>query len=285
MSARTVLRLNRILRPVVHPFNTQNTGGKSYSEWEYERAPKTLGHFAGAFNEKEILENKHVLDIGAGACGKSVYYLKHGAKSVTAVDIVSDYKAEAEKFAAHHGVDDRFSFTISDAADMPFEDNRFDSVIMNDAMEHVALPSRVLDEAFRVLKPGGRIYINFPPYNHPYGAHLTDTIAIPWVHLFFDDKVLIDAYKLSVSGLADAEKRINFRISRDKKGNEYFSYINKMSAKRFRDICQKSALVPLYYKEEPLRPYLLPLAKLAFTKEAFIGCVICILEKKQEAGA
>ena len=280
MSASALLRLNRLFKPVEHPFNTQKDGGKSYSEWEYERAPRALGHFAGAFSEKDILDNKRVLYIGAGACGKSVYYLNHGANSVTAIDIVGDYKADAEKFAAHLGVGDRFNFTVGAAADMPFDDNCFDSVIMNDAMEHVALPSKVLDEIFRVLKPGGRLYINFPPYNHPYGAHLTDTIAIPWVHLFFDDKVLIDAYKISVSRLADAEKRISFRISKDKNGKEYFSYINKMSAKRFKDICEKSSLVPIYYKEAPLRPYLLPLARLAFTKEAFIGCVICVLEKR-----
>ena len=280
MSASTLLRLNRLFKPVVHPFNTQNKGTKSYSQWEYERAPKALGHFAKAFDERERLENKHVLDIGAGACGKSVYYLSRGAKSVTAIDIVTDYKKQAEEFAALHGVEDKFSFKVCDAADMPFEENSFDSVIMNDAMEHVALPAKVLDEVFRVLKPRGRLYINFPPYNHPYGAHLTDTIAIPWVHLFFNEQALISAYKKSVSELDDAEKRISFRISKDENGKEYFSYINKMSARRFKDICERSSLIPIYYREAPLRPYLSRLSRLRFTNEAFIGCVICVLEKQ-----
>ena len=42
---------------------------------------------------------------------------------------------------------------------------------------------------------GGKLFVNFPPYNHPTGAHLSDVIGIPSVHVFFSDKTLIAAYK------------------------------------------------------------------------------------------
>ena len=59
---------------------------------------------------------------------------------------------------------------------------------MNDAMEHVDEPEKVLDECYRILKKDGKVYLNFPPYNHPYGAHLSDAIGMPWVHVFFSRK-------------------------------------------------------------------------------------------------
>ncbi|HHY12372.1 MAG TPA: hypothetical protein GX529_07055 [Firmicutes bacterium] len=79
----------------------------------------------------------------------------------------------------------------------------------------------------RILKPGGRLYVDFGPYYHLFGAHLQDAIGFPWGHLFFDDKTLIKVYKDLVSQYPDGQQRINFRISEDSDGQEYFSYINK----------------------------------------------------------
>ncbi|MBQ7820769.1 MAG: class I SAM-dependent methyltransferase, partial [Clostridia bacterium] len=266
----------------VHPFNLQNKGEKKYSEWEFERGADTLKHYVGTSctrDEDDMLKGKHILDVGAGACGKSVYYLTRGAAHVSAIDVIAEYKDEAEELAERFGVRGRFDYTTGDAADMPFDNNTFDAVIMNDAMEHVQKPERVLDEIYRVLKPSGRLYINFPPYLHPYGAHLTDTIAIPWVHLFCKEETLINAYKSLVSALPDRDARISFRISKNTDGKEYFSYINKMTVKRFNTICKGTKLKRVYYREIPLRTFLTPLAKFTPTKEAFVRCVVCVLEK------
>lgn len=42
---------------------------------------------------------------------------------------------------------------------LPFEDNFFDSAICTNSFHHYLDPSKALDEVYRVLKPGGRIYI------------------------------------------------------------------------------------------------------------------------------
>ena len=55
---------------------------------------------------------------------------------------------------------------------------------MNDAMEHVEKPLEVLRECYRVLKPGSRLY-KFPSILPSCGAHLSDAIGFPWIHLFF----------------------------------------------------------------------------------------------------
>lgn len=111
------------------------------------------------------------------------------------------------------------------------------------------------------------------------GAHLTDAIYIPWVHLFFPEKVLIESYRELIKDLPDKEDRLKFRISKRKDGSEYFSYINKMTIKRFHRILKKLSIKPVYYSEEPLRKFISPLAKTPLLKEAFVKMVVCIIEK------
>ena len=172
-----------------------------------------------------------------------------------------------------------FTFKVEDAANMSFSDSSFDTIIMNDAMEHVAEPEKVLNEVYRVLKPGGKLYVNFPPYNHPFGAHLSDVIGIPWVHLFYSDKTLISAYKKLIKGLPDEKDRLSFRISQNENGEEYFSYINKMTIPRFKKYVSETKFKCDYYAEIPLRKFLKPLSKIKFTKDCFTKMVVAVLSK------
>ncbi|MBE6606870.1 MAG: class I SAM-dependent methyltransferase [Ruminococcaceae bacterium] len=283
MKSDTLIKINKLFPPVSHPFNLQNEGVKSYCEWEFERGEDTLNDYIGNKIVPDVdtmLRGVNLLDVGAGEGGKSVYYLTRGVKSVTALDVIDSYKSKAEALAVRLGVKDNFTYTVADAVKMPFSDNSFDAVIMNDSIEHVNCPDAVLDEIYRVLVPHGRLYVNFPPYYHPYGAHLSDAIYMPWVHLFFDEQTLICAYKDLVCTLPDGKDRINFRISFNEDGTEYFSYINKMSIKRFNTICKKTKLRCIYYKEIPLRTSLSLLAKFPLTKEAFVKRIVAIFEKR-----
>lgn len=272
-----LLFLNKLFKKPLHPFNMQNDGIMTYGEWQYEKGEKTIELYCKKYTPEEMFKDKRVLDIGCGEAGKSLYYASLGAESVTGIDVVPYYEEKALSLARKKGLEDKFSFVCGDAAKLPFEDNSFDTIIMNDAMEHVDEPDKVLGECLRVLRQGGRIYVNFPPYNHPYGAHLSDVIGIPWVHLFFSDRTLIKGYKELVKDLPDGQQRIDFRISKDSVGKEYFSYINKMSIKRFSGIIKDKNVI--YYKEEPLRMPLRHIARLPFLREMFTRMVVCVIEK------
>ena len=187
------------------------------------------------------------------------------------------YKEESEKLAKKLNLSG-FEFVCEDASNTSFDENTFDTVIMNDAMEHISKPEETLTEMYRILRPGGRLYVNFPPYNHPYGAHLSDAIGIPWVHLFFSDKTLIMAYKELVSIKPNKDELIEFRISADECGNEYFSYINKMTLKRFKLITQRCPFHLNYHREVPLRKFLAPFCR-GPLREYFVKMVVCVFEK------
>ncbi len=270
---------NKCFKPVVHPFNLNNDGIMTYSMWQYEKGEETIKFYLDYLSKDEMFRDKEILDIGCGAGGKSLYYASCGAKKVIGVDIVEKYEQESSDLAKQLHLQEKFQFFLADASSLPFADESFDTIIMNDAMEHVAEPEKVLTEVMRVLKKGGNVFINFPPYNHPFGAHLSDVIFIPWVHLFFSDQTLIKAYKDLVCDLPDGEERISFRISRDQNGKEYFSYINKMTLKRYKNILRQLNLTPVYYKEVPLRSIFKCIAKLPFFREYFVKMAVCVIEK------
>ena len=273
-------KMNKLFPLPVHPFNLQNQGVKTYSQWQYEKGIETIKFYLEKVTTEEMFKDKVVLDIGCGAAGKTLYYASLGAKKVYGIDVVPRYEKEAYSLAKEKGLEDRFCFILGDASNMDFEDNTFDVIIINDAIEHVSEPLKVLNECHRVLKKGGRIYLNFPPYHHPFGAHLSDAIGFPWVHLFFSTSTLIEVYKDLVKDLPDGKERIDFRISKDSSGKEYFSYINKMTIKRFNRILSQTDFNVLYYREVPLRNILKLPAKLPLLKECFVKMVVCILEKK-----
>jgi len=276
-------KLNKFFKLPVHPFNLSNNKAMSYGEWQYEKGADTLKSYEGFFDiEKDnIFEGKTVVDIGCGEAGKTLFYAKHGVERIFGVEVLGKYEEQANSLAHKLGLSDKFEFVTSDAANLPFEDNSIDIIIANDAIEHVDEPERVITECLRVLKRDGRLYMNFPPYYHPFGAHLSDAIGMPWVHMFFSERTLIDVYKDAVKDLPDGEDRIDFRISKDEKGLEYFSYINKMTVKRFKKIKNELGLNVVYYKEIPLRSFFAPLAKLPIIKEVFVKMVVCIVEKSE----
>lgn len=275
---KILLALNRLFKAPVHPFNLQNDGVKSYAMWQFEKGAETIKFYLKNCSADEMFQGKTIADIGCGAAGKTLYYASLGAKKVYGVEILEKYKSEADALAEKLGFADKFQFIAADAAALPFPDNSIDTLIMNDAMEHVDRPEEVLSEVLRVLSPGGRLYVNFPPYHHPFGAHLSDAIYIPWVHLFFPEKVLIETYKHLVSPLPDGKDRIQFRIAGDK--DQYFSYINHMTVKRFEKILAKQKLTPAYLKYEPLRSFFAPFTRLPILREMFIKMVVCVIEKK-----
>lgn len=279
--ATGLIRLtNKVFPKVVHPFNLQNDNNKIYAMWQYEKGKDTIRLFLERYSADDMFRDKQVLDLGCGAAGKSLYYVTQGAAKVTGVEIVTHYKEEAAALANRLGLSDRFEFVSASALELPFPDGSFDTIIMNDFMEHISNPEKVLYESLRLLAPGGRIFINFPPYYHPFGAHLSDAINMPWVHMFFSERMLVDAYRDLIRGLPDEAERLNLRISRNEDGREYFGYINKMTLKRFNKILINLGIKPEYYEEVPLRVALKPLAKFAPTREMFVKMAVCVIRKQ-----
>lgn len=57
------------------------------------------------------------------------------------------------------------------AEDLAFKDNTFDIVIMIEVLEHVIDDERVINEIYRVLKPGGKLIVTAPNKLFPFETH------------------------------------------------------------------------------------------------------------------
>ncbi|MGR3303177.1 MAG: class I SAM-dependent methyltransferase [Candidatus Scalindua sp.] len=83
-----------------------------------------------------------------------------------------------------------------DSTHLKFENESFDFVFSYDAFEHFEEPELVLQEAIRVVKKGGYIYLSFGPlYMSSDGLHLYNIIPVPYCQFLFSKELLKDFVK------------------------------------------------------------------------------------------
>jgi len=98
-----------------------------------------------------------VLDAGCGVAYGSMMLADAGAAEVVGVD--NDESVIAGLLSSSPA---RVSIEVGDVTHLSHEDARFDIVVCFEVIEHVADPERVLDELYRVLRPGGLLVISTP---------------------------------------------------------------------------------------------------------------------------
>lgn len=277
IGVESLIMLNRCFKRPIHPFNLEDEGKKTFAEWEFGQSQRLNNYYLPEVDLLKEIQGKTILDIGAGSGGKTTFYALNGATRVTGIDVEEGFITQARGFASSKNARD-IDFIVANAEEMPFEDASFDVCIMNDVFEHLSKPEVVLREVNRVLKPHGKVFLNSPPYFHPYGAHLTDLIGIPYVHLLFPESVLINAYKKLALETKSAEKRINLRFG-VVENREQITYINKMTITRFEEIVRnQDQLKTISYKLIPLKNQVEFLVKTPF-REFFTEMLVYAGEK------
>jgi ubiquinone/menaquinone biosynthesis C-methylase UbiE len=98
-----------------------------------------------------------VLDVATGAGHTAHTFAPHVAK-VIASDITEPMLSQARKLAKAKGLAN-VATAKAQAEDLPFPDGSFHLVTCRLAAHHFANPAAFVDEAYRVLTPGGKIAI------------------------------------------------------------------------------------------------------------------------------
>ena len=98
-----------------------------------------------------------VLDVATGT-GNTALSLAPHVRSVVGLDLAEKMLAHARTRAAEEG-HARATFLVGSAEDIPFPDAAFTLVTSRHALHHFGDLPRFLAEAYRVLKPGGRLVI------------------------------------------------------------------------------------------------------------------------------
>jgi SAM-dependent methyltransferase len=130
--------------------NTSKRYGKLYYALLFVLSPvlssqahrRTLRHMLEAYQQEHV-----ILNLGSGPT-----YL-HGRKDIINIDIFAFDEVDI----------------VSEAGDLPIEDESIDFIVNVGTFEHVREPKAVVNEMYRVLRKGGQVFC-YLPFIVPYHA-------------------------------------------------------------------------------------------------------------------
>ncbi len=101
-----------------------------------------------------------VLEIGGGSSHLN-YYKKH---HITLID------ASPNMLKRIHTTQNSYDTFVMNGEDTTFESDHFDYIVMSHVLSVTQNPNRMISEAYRLLKPNGKLFIlnHFTPHNFLY---------------------------------------------------------------------------------------------------------------------
>ena len=105
-------------------------------------------------------DGQRLLDVAGGTGDVAFRFLKRApGASATVLDMTELMLVEGQKRAEAAQMADKLEWIVGDAMALPFEDNTFDRYTISFGIRNVTRIPDALSEAFRVLRPGGRLMV------------------------------------------------------------------------------------------------------------------------------
>jgi SAM-dependent methyltransferase len=162
---------------------------KYYWGYQYRLGLETLHPYLarlGAF-----APGKSVAEIGSAEGGVLAAFVKNGASSALGTDIAKERLDFGKRIAALEKLPMAFIYH-NVMTEEPLSEwiEKFDLVLLRDVIEHLDDTQLALHNIKKIIKPGGYLFVTFPPYHSPFGGH-QHTLAslpgkIPYIHLLPD---------------------------------------------------------------------------------------------------
>lgn len=119
--------------------------------------PEMQAICADYMGRAEYRKKAYVLEVGCGNGAATRLMMRHMEPGrLIGVDPAPGFVEMAEKAFSN---EPRASFHVGDAVETGEEDGSFDMVVAHTVYSHLPDPERALAEAWRVLKPGGRLLV------------------------------------------------------------------------------------------------------------------------------
>ena len=102
---------------------------------------------------------KRILDVATGTADLAIALLKSNPSKVVGIDISKGMLDVGKIKIKEKNVEEIISLQLADSEDLPFEDASFDAVTVSFGARNFENLEKGLSEMFRVLRPGGQLYI------------------------------------------------------------------------------------------------------------------------------
>ena len=242
-----------------------------------------------------LLRGTVALDLGCFTGGRGVaWFERYRLDYLMGVDVKQVFIDAAMQFAAFKKI--AAEFRVARGEKLPYEDNTLDAILSFDVFEHVQNVQQTLQECYRVLKPGGRLFVVFPSYFHPKEHHLSLVTQLPCIHYFFSAATLIQAYNEILHERGEAAnwyKRQSLPLEPWERGNT----INGTTLAQFRRFIEGHNWKIVLHSKKPIgsigrnvsktrafevlsRPFV-PLTFIPGLQEMFLHRITFILEKSR----
>ena len=182
------------------------------------------------------------LDLATGTGDVAIEMVKNPAvKKVVGLDMSKGMISKGVEKLASKGLTDRIELIHGDAQNIPFDKASFDLVTMSFGIRNVPDASQCLKDAFRVLKPGGRmIVMEFAlPRNKLFRG----------LHLFYLRNLLPIVGRL-LSGHDIAYRYLNETIEQFPYGDAFVGLMNDAGFKNSRFEALSFGIVNLYWGDK-----------------------------------
>jgi len=128
---------------------------QSPEESVFDASRRTVEAMVNAVGE--IPADARVLDIGAGYGGAARYLAKRFGCRVVALNLSEKENERDREMNREQGLDQLIEVVDASFEKIPYPDASFDVVWSQDAILHSGERAKVMEEAARVLKPGGQL--------------------------------------------------------------------------------------------------------------------------------
>lgn len=120
------------------------------------------------------LQGKKLLEIGSGLGVNHIVWINKYCIDCYGIEpdapgFESSYKISKELIKFNGLNPEKIIDAVGER--IPFDNDSFDIVYSTNVLEHVQNPGKVIDEALRVLKPGGTMQIVYPNYHSYFDGH------------------------------------------------------------------------------------------------------------------
>lgn len=196
-----------------------NANERYFWRYQYRLADEMLIPYLkkrGAFSP-----GNRVAEVGCAEGGVLAAFVKAGGASALGTDISTYRLGTGEKVARSLGID--IALVHHDICNDPLPKEwlgRYDLVLVRDVIEHIEDTALALRQVRELLKPGGFLFVNFPPYASPYGGH-QHTLKnfwgkLPYMHLLPEplfQKMIASGRKADI---VEVKRLRNIRLSAKK---------------------------------------------------------------------